>query len=66
MNTKPLLCILSGLLFADLTRTAQQKVEQWNRFETTLKYVSHGDDFEDVDLSATFVGPDTEFVVSGF
>lgn len=66
MNTKPLLFILSGLLFADLTLTAQQKVEQWNRFETTLKYVSHGNDFEDVDLSATFVGPDTEFVVSGF
>lgn len=45
---------------------AQQKVEQWGRFETAFNSQCKKNAFEDVKLTATFVGKDTSFVVSGF
>jgi hypothetical protein len=44
----------------------QQKVEQWGRFELSFKHSFAGNGFTDVSLSATFVGKDTSFTVSGF
>jgi hypothetical protein len=54
------------LLFLISVATAQPKVEQWDRFELTLKHVSSGNSFKDVSLSATFSGMDTSYVVAGF
>ncbi|MCX6143626.1 MAG: DUF5060 domain-containing protein [Ignavibacteriales bacterium] len=54
-----LLCLLS-------LATAQSKVEQWDRFEVTLKHAYSGNCFKDVHLSTTFSGKDTSFVVAGF
>ena len=45
---------------------AQSAVEQWGRFEVTLPHSFSGNSFKAVDLSATFVGHDTSYVVSGF
>jgi hypothetical protein len=55
-------CVLSLLSIA----MGQPKVEQWDRFELTLKYAYPGNSFEDVHLSATFSGKDTSFSVAGF
>ncbi len=44
----------------------QPKVEQWDRFEVTLKYAHSGNSFKDVRLLAVFTGKDTSFVVNGF
>jgi len=45
---------------------SQQKVEQWDRYEITLKCKYSGNSFTEVNLTAVFTGPDTTFVVSGF
>jgi hypothetical protein len=52
------------LLF--ITSSAQQKVEQWDRFELSFKYHSPGNSFKDVNLSAKFSNNDTSFTVQGF
>ncbi|WP_217491458.1 DUF5060 domain-containing protein [Polaribacter reichenbachii] len=46
--------------------TAQEKVEQWNRFEISLKHKTKGNPFKDVKLSAKFFNSDTAYVVKGF
>ena len=45
---------------------AQQRVEQWDRFETILRYSPERNGYLDVTLRATFAGPDTALTVSGF
>ena len=45
---------------------AQEKVEQWNRFELSLKQHVDGNSFNEVNLSAKFFNKDTIFVVRGF
>ncbi len=43
-----------------------QQIEQWDRFEVSFKYVSKGNSFTDVKLSAVFQGIDTLYSISGF
>jgi hypothetical protein len=45
---------------------AQQKTEQWGRFELALKYDCPGNAFTEVQLSAKFSNKDTSLMVSGF
>ncbi len=45
---------------------AQQKIEQWDRFEISLNYTCSCNSFTDVKLSAKFKSKDTSIVVSGF
>jgi hypothetical protein len=59
--------VLSIFLLSLLSvASAQSKVEQWDRFEVTMKYSHPGNSFTDVQLSAKFSGKDTSFVVAGF
>jgi|WetSurMetagenome_2_1015567.scaffolds.fasta_scaffold00002_75 hypothetical protein len=53
-------------LLSCMVLSAQQKVEEWDRFEVSYKYVSKGNNFNDVKLSATFKCNDSAFNVSGF
>jgi hypothetical protein len=48
-----------------LTSMAQTSVERWGRYELTLPAKVKGNPFE-VELTATFSGPDTTMVVRGF
>ncbi len=59
MNSKKLfLASLTGIFFLSSSISfAQTKVEQWSRFETTLKGPSSGNPFVDVDLKADFWQP---------
>ncbi|MDP3683977.1 MAG: DUF5060 domain-containing protein, partial [Ignavibacteria bacterium] len=61
-----LLLFLSFLTFLLNASYAQQKIEQWNRFEVTFTHTYAGNNFKDVNLTASFVGQDTSFIVSGF
>lgn len=54
------------LVFLSNLSNAQQKIEQWDRFELTLKYISSGNSLKEVNFSAKFAMKDTSFVVSGF
>ncbi len=45
---------------------AQPKIEQWDRFELTLKHTSAVNHYLKVNLSATFTGKDTSYTVAGF
>lgn len=67
---KKILITLSALIFIiaflPTSSFAQQKTEQYNRFEVVLKYANPGNSFQDVKLSALFSGKDTSFIVSGF
>ena len=45
---------------------AQQKVQQWNRFEVVIKHIYNGNAFTNVKLTAKFTGKDTTYVVNGF
>lgn len=45
---------------------AQQKVEQWDRFELVLNHASNNNNFINVQLTATFTGKDSSFKVDGF
>jgi hypothetical protein len=45
---------------------AQQKIEQWGRFELTLNNNYKGNPYKDAQLQATFTGPDTSYTVAGF
>ncbi|MEA5258705.1 DUF5060 domain-containing protein [Arcicella aquatica] len=56
-----------GLLFIiHHTVNAQSTVEQWGRFELTLKHKPNGNAFTDVNLKATFTSKDTAYTVAGF
>jgi hypothetical protein len=57
--------ILTLLLLCTIGATAQDKVERWGRYELTLPAKVKGNPF-DVELTATFSGPDTTIVVHGF
>ena len=60
-------CIALGMVLLGSGPTAaQQKVEQWGRFETTLLHPTARNGFSDVELTATFAGPETTYAVSGF
>lgn len=54
------------IVFAVSSSYAQQKVEQWDRFELSFTHSHSGNSFVDVKLTAKFYNKDTSFVVSGF
>jgi len=54
------------ILISGLVSSAQQKVEQWDRFEASFKYSPKGNGFTDVKFSAVFQGSDTIYNISGF
>jgi hypothetical protein len=62
--TRILLAAFSFLL--TFTALAQQKVEQWGRFELAMKHEARGNAYLTVDLRAVFSHADTSFTVSGF
>ena len=67
MNLK--LTIIAGLLASVFSlgfASAQNKVEQWGRFETTLTGTPTGNPFTDVDLRATFTNGEESITVTGF
>ncbi|MDP4209363.1 MAG: DUF5060 domain-containing protein [Bacteroidota bacterium] len=66
MKSKILFITLSFFSILNICTTAQQKIEQWNRLELTLNHPFTGNGYKDVHLEATFTGPDTSYVVSGF
>ncbi|MET3126407.1 hypothetical protein ABID42_001509 [Arcicella rosea] len=45
---------------------AQSTIEQWDRFELTLKYQSKVNAFTNVNLKATFTSKDTSYTIAGF
>jgi hypothetical protein len=45
---------------------AQEKVQQWKRFELVLTHAAAGNPFRDVQISAAFSNNDTSFTVDGF
>lgn len=49
-----------------LSLFAQQKVEQWDRFEKSYVVKLNSQTINDVKFTAKFIGKDTSFVVSGF
>jgi len=63
-NHKLVLTCLMIFLFT--FSIAQQKIEQWDRFEVIVKHVYNGNSFTDVKLSGTFTSQDTSYVVDGF
>jgi hypothetical protein len=54
------------ILITGFAASAQQKVEQWDRFEASFKYSSNGNSFTEVRLSAVFQGSDTAYSITGF
>jgi len=58
-----LLCLI---LISVCKLTAQQKIEQWNRFEIAFKSPLKGNALGNVKLTATFIGKDTTYTVIGF
>ena len=54
------------ILISGMVSSAQQKVEQWDRFEVSFKYASKGNSFTDVKLTTLFQGSDTVYNISGF
>lgn len=66
---KKTLLILSWFclaVFAATTLNAQQKIEQWDRFEIALKGSPTNNPFTDVDLKATFTNGKESITVTGF
>ncbi len=57
--------VIAFFLFLNVA-TAQQKIERWARFELVFNHSNPNEDFQKVNLSATFSTKDTSFVVSGF
>lgn len=53
-------------VFLSNKSAAQQRIEQWNRFEMSIKQTVKCNSYLDVKFSAIFTGKDTSFVVSGF
>ena len=58
--------IVLSFILSSINFFSQEKVEQWNRFEISLKHKTKGNPFKDVNLSAKFYNNDTTFVVKGF
>jgi len=63
-NARLFLVFLSLILSVSVF--AQQKVEQWGRFELAIKQEARGNAFTAVDLRALFSNKDTTFTVAGF
>ena len=67
MNLKLTLLAFLGAIFLCVgTASAQEKVEQWGRFELTLPGTPTGNPFADVDLRATFTNGEKSITVTGF
>ncbi|MEO6732300.1 MAG: DUF5060 domain-containing protein [Ferruginibacter sp.] len=60
------LLLTTLLIFGAHTSFAQPQVQQWNRFELTLKHHHNGNSFAGVKLTAKFTDKDTSYVVDGF
>lgn len=58
--------LLAIILILFSSVKAEQKVEQWDRFEVSLNYSCNCNSFTDVKLSAIFKSVDTAIVVPGF
>jgi hypothetical protein len=54
------------ILISGMVSSAQQKVQQWDRFEASFKYISKDNSFFDVKLTAVFHGIDTSYNITGF
>lgn len=66
LKTKQIKSIFLGFLFLAVNGYAQQKTEQWGRFELSENCAFKGNGFTDVQFSARFFNHDTAFVVNGF
>lgn len=55
-----------GTVFLLNPAKAQERVEQWSRFELVFEYPNPEESFTKVSLSARFYNQDTSFVVNGF
>lgn len=64
-SSKLIACFIVFFTFY-LSAGAQQPIEQWGRFELTINQQHKGNNFTDVQLQATFTGPDTSYTVNGF
>jgi len=53
-------------LFCGYVSVAQEQVQQWNRFEVTLKNTFSGNAFANIKLTAKFSNKDTSYTVDGF
>lgn len=66
MNLRHLIVITFCLIFLFKQSYAQQKTEQWDRFEVSFKHTSNSNSFKEVNLSAIFTGKDASYIVPGF
>jgi hypothetical protein len=66
MTTTLRLLAVAWLLAVAVGHTGAAEVEQWGRFELTLRGPDRGNPFVDVQLSATFVQGERKVRVSGF
>ena len=57
---------IAGIILLVNGTKAQDKVEEWDRFELKLEYANPTDDFSKLSLSARFYNQDTSYVVQGF
>ena len=64
MKIQKLLLLIFAVFF--LKPLYAQEIEQWKRFELTIKSQSQKNGFKDVLLTAEFSNKDTTYVVSGF
>ena len=58
-------CLILLLIAAVACSVSAAAVERWGRFELAMKAKTSANPF-DVELTATFSGPDTTMTVSGF
>lgn len=66
MKNNARLFLVFLFLILSVSVFAQQKVEQWGRFELAIKQEVRGNAFRTVDLRALFSNKDTTFTVAGF
>jgi hypothetical protein len=68
MKSRLLLLVVffSGILSSVIVSNAQQKIEQWARFELVLNYSGPEDNFLKIRVSARFFNNDTSFIIPGF
>ena len=64
MKYPKLLFLFFGIIL--FKQSHAQDIEQWGRFELTLKSQSQKNAFKDVTLTAEFSNSDTTYTVSGF
>jgi len=66
LKIKNILLLTTLLIKVNIFLFSQQQVQQWDRFELTLKHTYTGNSFSNVILTATFSSNDTVYTVAGF